>query len=83
MTPFQDTFHKIAAGVATAAFVALGGASVNSMVTNSRQDAELQTFKESSRQIEKLREEMAETNKNLVAVKAELEFARHDRTSSN
>lgn len=79
MSLTQDTIHKLAAGIATAALVALGGTSISNLVTNGKQDTKIEALAESMQEVRSLRASLEETNKNVVILNAQMAADREYR----
>jgi hypothetical protein len=70
MSLTQDTIHKLIAGVGTAALVALGGSSISNMVTNAKQDTQIEALAETVQEVRTLRASLEETNTNVLILNA-------------
>lgn len=73
MSLTQDTLQKIAAGVATATLVALGGTTISTRVNDARQDTKIEQITESVASMKDLEKSLNETNKNVLILTAKME----------
>lgn len=82
MSLTQDTLQKIAAGVATATLIALGGTTVSTKVNDARQDTKIEQLAETAAAMKDLEESLNETNKNVLVLTGKIDTEREVRNVS-